>query len=730
MELSKYQKALRAMTNRNSNLDRVIYDPSIVELDTMPVENPPMDNVMPSFDGREDPKVLEDYQQMELADGGVVEREGFGDGSVTKVQKRSKNVTGENLKLFNEGKLHHLRIGKDRETFYGTKEELNEIFKNRSKPGGKRIDTESLTYKEGFGTKAQLIEKLKEKGIKVSNSTSANRFAKTFNIPFEKNPYQKSFNIYDLTSLDDPDFVKKIQKAQVLSGAATPEAVKEFRLSGTDEAGNKVTTNQRRQSAILGNKGLGSKSSFIPKKTTAQVLGHAGDIFDNEKITADDLVYTDKRLNSKLQSIDFQIRKIKDKKLEIQNSNISNIEKRKLLEQADSELIDLISKSDGFKNVQLTDGTKFGTTRYNIDPTDLFPGSSEKQVTDFMKQYFYYSNPRGKNFGKIKPKFLNKKGKLLEDLPGKVKDEIYHGLLFEKNRKASLKAAKNFPKKKIEAIIKNIGCKPGQRVTKENGGSCYTDGLKKIKENKLNNNEFNILRKAVMSPAAQTAIKYGGKALKGLGAVLAPIVLYDTYDQYKKGKPLAEIIEYGLIGTSGSREIRKMANYTPEEREAVQQAQQYERNEEDISGLSSDFDTSTNLSDSEVSELAATGSKRVDDLMIAQDKAKEKQRVYTGAPEIEDYGERIGFKLGTIVKGISWIDKRIQDINKLIKSKKAGPEDFLDEIQLLEKAEELNLTEGQVNQILKQQQQQRMDNYRKLPIQGEPAAKSRLPIDD
>ena len=109
---------------------------------------------------------------------------------------------------------------------------------------------------------------------------------------------------------------------------------------------------------------------------------------------------------------------------------------------------------------------------------------------------------------------------------------------------------------------------------------------------------------------------------------------------------------------------------------------------------------------------------------------KEKQRVYTGAPEIEDYGERIGFKLGTIVKGISWIDKRIQDINKLIKSKKAGPEDFLDEIQLLEKAEELNLTEGQVNQILKQQQQQRMDNYRKLPIQGEPAAKSRLPIDD
>jgi hypothetical protein len=40
-----------------------------------------MDNVMPSFEGLEDPKVLEDYQQIELADGGVVEREGFDNGT-------------------------------------------------------------------------------------------------------------------------------------------------------------------------------------------------------------------------------------------------------------------------------------------------------------------------------------------------------------------------------------------------------------------------------------------------------------------------------------------------------------------------------------------------------------------------------------------------------------------------------------------------------------------------
>jgi aspartate carbamoyltransferase regulatory subunit len=89
-------------------------------------------------------------------------------------------------------------------------------------------------------------------------------------------------------------------------------------------------------------------------------------------------------------------------------------------------------------------------------------------------------------------------------------------------------------------------------------------------------------------------------------------------------------------------------------------------------------------------------------------------------------GERVGLSGGG--RG-GWIAKRIQEINKLIKSKKAGPEDFFDEVQLLEKAKELNLNEGQVSQILKQQQQQRIDNYKKLPIQGDPALNSRLPYD-
>ena len=632
------------MTNRNSNLDRVIYDPSIVELDTMPVDNPPMDNVMPSFDGMEDPKVLEDYQQIELADGGVVEREGFSKGGV-----QGPIATGPN-----KGK-YSVYIGggssPTRKTYHGTKSEMEKLFKNKATMGGTRVDVDSKKYPKGFGTKNQLMKKLKEKNIFVSEKNfNGGIFSKKFNIPSELNPYQKSNYIYDLTVLNDPKKVEDIQKRQVQAGRGTPEATKKYR-----KFGKKQTGDDRKK--YIKSQGGSSANTFKAKESTGVELAHRGNIQSStEKITGQTLGYDPKDINTKIIELDNKIRAVQKSKQKILTSNIPNVEKTRLIEEADSKLIRLASQSDGFKQVQLTGGGTFGGGRLVIDPTDIFPGKTEQEINDFLKQYVTVDRD-SRYSGKIKPKFLDKQGNIRADVPQGEIENIKKSLFFNENRKASLKAAKNFPKKKIETLIQNIGCPTGS-LKAAKGANCFIKGQEKIKAGKLNNNEFNILQKAVKSPASQTAIKYGGKALKVLGPVLAPIVLYDTYDQYKKGKPLAEILEYGLIGTDFSRDVRKMANYTPEEREAVQQAQQYERNEEDISGLSSDFDTPTNLSADEISELSVSGSKRVDDLLLAQDEAKEKQRVYTGAPEIEDYGERVGLKLGT--------PKKLYDLGKKI----------------------------------------------------------------
>jgi len=93
------------------------------------------------------------------------------------------------------------------------------------------------------------------------------------------------------------------------------------------------------------------------------------------------------------------------------------------------------------------------------------------------------------------------------------------------------------------------------------------------------------------------------------------------------------------------------------------------------------------------------------------------------------YGGRVGLATGTIPKAVSWVAKRIQDINKLIKTKRAKAEDFLEEIEILNKAEELNLTKEQVGQILRQQKQAATEKYLKRPIEGDPDLESRLPYD-
>jgi len=77
MELGKYKRALQTMI-KPRGLNTVVYDDSIEEPNQsyetiMPSQAPAMDNVMPSEPGMEDPRL----RQIALADGGVVEREGF-----------------------------------------------------------------------------------------------------------------------------------------------------------------------------------------------------------------------------------------------------------------------------------------------------------------------------------------------------------------------------------------------------------------------------------------------------------------------------------------------------------------------------------------------------------------------------------------------------------------------------------------------------------------------------
>ena len=104
------------------------------------------------------------------AQGGII-RQNFGDGTITAVKKLG-SVVKKNprlVKLFDEGNLYHLRLGADKNVFYGTLKELQEIYKNRPRVQGglARIGLEDKKYPKNYLPRNKFLNFLKSKGIQA-----------------------------------------------------------------------------------------------------------------------------------------------------------------------------------------------------------------------------------------------------------------------------------------------------------------------------------------------------------------------------------------------------------------------------------------------------------------------------------------------------------------------------------------------------------------------------------
>ena len=88
--------------------------------------------------------------------------------------------------------------------------------------------------------------------------------------------------------------------------------------------------------------------------------------------------------------------------------------------------------------------------------------------------------------------------------------------------------------------------------------------------------------------------KYFTLGLKALGPLGTYIAVDDTYEALKEGRPVAEALEYGLIGTNLIGSAKDLMALSPEEREArsvVKQAEMADQIAQDESMLDSDFET-------------------------------------------------------------------------------------------------------------------------------------------
>jgi len=300
------------------------------------------------------------------------------DNAVTKVLKKGKNVKADPKlsKLFDEGKLYHLRLGVDKKVYYGTKAELEKILKNRILPGGAR--NVGLKPPKGFVTGQDMLQAARDKNIFVSKGRQASNFADKFNIP---NTTLKGKMFYDISKLDNQKEVDKIQKAQVIAGSGTPEAKKKFFKGKSFES-------KKRYKAFKKFGGVKEGPFTGTKKTN---LSHMDDIF-SQYITGSNLGYAPAAINKKLgdpDGIDFKMRALYKKRERLLKENPTDLVKQ--LEDINIKGAKLAGQSQGFKQFTFMDPitkktSSFGGGRLAIDMFDEFPGMTERQIVDFIKK--------------------------------------------------------------------------------------------------------------------------------------------------------------------------------------------------------------------------------------------------------------------------------------------------------------------------------------------------------
>ena len=339
------------------------------------------------------------------------------DQVVSRVLNKGPNVKADPRlsKLFDEGKLYHLRLGfgKNRKTYYGTKAELDLIFKNRTTSGGARnVD---LKPPKGFVTGKEMLKKASTKNIFVGKGRDANNFATVFNIPKKM---LKGKNFYDASVFDDQKKVDKIQKAQVIAGSGTPEAKKKFFKGKSFES-------KKRAKALKKFGGVKEGPFQGTKKTN---LSHMDDIF-SQYITGSNLGYAPASINYKLadkDGIDFKMRALYKKREKLLKENPKDLVKQ--LEDINIKGAKLAGQSQGFKQFTFMDPitkktSSFGGGRLAIDAFDEFPGMTERQIVDYIKK----ADPN--------------------DFDAQLKIKM-----FEENRKNVFKAANKLSKKEQLAV--------------------------------------------------------------------------------------------------------------------------------------------------------------------------------------------------------------------------------------------------------------------------------------
>ena len=168
----------------------------------------------------------------------------------------------------------------------------------------------------------------------------------------------------------------------------------------------------------------------------------------------------------------------------------------------------------------------------------------------------------------------------------------------------------------------DVATKVLPEISKDLGLSSYTKNLEKAKIGlgmKLNAKIPGVTELFEMAKSIPDDIKrskYLKAGFKTLGIGVAPLVIYDTYNAYKEGKPILETLEQGIIGTDIIGGTKRFLSLTPEEREARSVVKQDALKDLNVDmpmgfGFIEGPDPMSDLTLEEAQAQAAAGDKRV-----------------------------------------------------------------------------------------------------------------------
>ena len=381
MELGKYIRAMRP--KKYLTREFKVYDASMADentIDTMSTDAPPMDNVMPYTDGLEDPR----NRQLELADGGIVEREGFNKGGEAKELRKLITSDREKFKkkfkpflnkyfqnnLTQASEYLNLDRGRIQSIFRRSGEPLltDRRRLSEAKPGGIDVAQFNIDIASKPNFKENLIKKLGSNsnyvdanelggklGIDVTDKKQKDyllSILKKLNIKSKPNPISTRAKLYQIS-----DSVKQLIKnpIKLIKGQAKSANLRKNYERNLDpelfnfkDSLKKITNNVTNQAGFKLNKEKVQKIEDIGHPISLQVASRYPKLFKNSNtVSLQSLIYQDPKLNRDILSklgIDNSYSKIFEKLNSFVGKKITP-EDQKTIRQLNKDMSDIRNRA-------------------------------------------------------------------------------------------------------------------------------------------------------------------------------------------------------------------------------------------------------------------------------------------------------------------------------------------------------------------------------------------------